>query len=100
MYRKSYLSRQFFRQPSGALKRESVCMCSKPTYYLYPIVFISFIYFFTKLSGMYVPWGEFKVEVIFFPRGAPRGTPMGWSPGGVPGGGPGSCSGFPSGEKI
>ena len=44
--------------------------------------------------------GEFKVEVIFFPRWAPRGDPQGGGPqGGVPGGVPGSCSGFPSGEK-
>ena len=33
-----------------------------------------------------VPWGEFKIEVIFFPRGAPRGgTPGRGSPGGVQG---------------
>ena len=34
-----------------------------------------------------IPWGEFKVEVIFFPRGAPRGDPQGGVPrGGSPGG--------------
>ena len=43
--------------------------------------------------------GNFKIEVIFFPRGAPRGDPRGVSPGVSPGGSPGSCSGFPSGEK-
>ena len=37
-----------------------------------------------------LPWGKFKVEVIFFPRGAPRGDPQGESPGGVPGGVPGA----------
>ena len=36
-----------------------------------------------------VPWGEFKLEVIFFPRGAPRGDPQGGSPGGGPRGGNG-----------
>ena len=36
-------------------------------------------------SGM-LPWGEFKVEVIFFPRGAPRGDPRGGPQGGSPGG--------------
>ena len=36
---------------------------------------------------MDIPWGEFKVEVIFFPRGAPRGDPQGGVPrGGSPGG--------------
>ena len=54
----------------------------------------------SKVLDDSVPLGEFKVEVIFFPRGAPRGDPQGGSPGGVPGGVPGSCSGFPSGEKI
>ena len=38
-----------------------------------------------------IPWGEFKIEVIFFPRGAPRGAqggvPRGAGPqGGAPGG--------------
>ena len=31
-----------------------------------------------------ITWGEFKVDVIFFPRGAPRGDPRMGSPGGVP----------------
>ena len=48
-----------------------------------------------------IPWREFKIGVIFFPRGAPRGDPQGGvSPGGGPRGVPGSCSGFPSGEQI
>ena len=46
-----------------------------------------------------IPWGEFKVEVSFFPRGAPRGDPKGGVPRGGPQGVLGSCSGFPSGEK-
>ena len=32
-----------------------------------------------------IPWGGFKVEVIFFPRGAPRGDPQGGSPEGFRG---------------
>ena len=32
-----------------------------------------------------LPCGEFKIEVIFFPRGAPKGDPTGGSPGGFRG---------------
>ena len=40
-----------------------------------------------QLPWLFIPWGEFKVEVIFFPRGAPRGDPQGGVPrGGSPGG--------------
>ena len=46
-----------------------------------------------------VPWGEFKVEVIFFPRGAPRGDPQGGSPGGGPRGGSGELFGLPIWRK-
>ena len=43
---------------------------------------------------MLIPWGEFKVEVIFFSRGAPRGDPQGGVPrGGSPRGGPQGGSG-------
>ena len=47
-----------------------------------------------------IPWGEFKVEVIFFPRGAPRGDPQGGVPrGGIPWGGSGELFGLPTWRK-
>ena len=46
-----------------------------------------------------IPWGEFKVEVIFFPRGAPRGDPQGGSPGGGPRGGSRELFGLPIWRK-
>ena len=49
--------------------------------------------------GNSIPWGEFKVEVIFFPRGAPRGDPQGGSPQGGPRGGSGELFGLPIWRK-
>ena len=57
-----------------------------------------------RLTTEGIPWGEFKVEVIFFPRGAPRGDPQGgvprgWSPGGGPRGGSRELFGLPTWRK-
>ena len=46
-----------------------------------------------------LPWGEFKIEVIFFPRGAPRGDPQGGVPRGGPRGGSGELFGLPTWRK-
>ena len=42
-----------------------------------------------------IPWGEFKIEVSFFPRGLPGGTPRGVSPGRGPWGCSGELFGLP-----
>ena len=42
-----------------------------------------------------IPWGEFKIEVIYFPRGAPRGDTQGGPQGGCPWGGSGELFGLP-----
>ena len=47
-----------------------------------------------KLGDM-IPWGEFKIEVIYFPRGAPRGDTQGGPQGGCPWGGSGELFGLP-----